>query len=674
MDRRAFLGTIGAAAAGSILGRQFWDGLAHAATVVGPGPYGALGSTNGDGLRLPAGFVSRVVATTGAAVGPATRPWHGAPDGGACFARSGGGWVYVSNSEIDGGRGGAGVIVFDAAGGIVDSYSILSGTSRNCAGGPTPWGTWLSCEEHASGRVWECDPSQPGQGVVRPALGTFSHEAAVVDPATSVVYLTEDDPDGRLYRFVPTVPGDLSAGRLEAASVSGTTVTWRTASTTAPNRASNTTRFAGGEGAWIADGSLFFTTKGDNRVRELVLASQTMTVLYDASAQAGSPLTGVDNITGHAPSGDLFVCEDGGNLEICVLARAGADRVVAPFLRVIGHTGSELTGAAFSPDGSRLYFSSQRGVDGAGRGVTFEVSGAFRTAPDPEPENPAPVARFTVVQTGNHVALDGTSSTAAGSISTWSWDFGDGTTGTGAQAAHDYLPGNYALVLTVTDDRGATASSGRQVTVAAPSTVSFVGARSENASTRTPGVRVPTAVRAGDLLVLIVTANSPATLGTPSGWTLRGSVADPQPDTRSWLFTRTAPGSLAGSRVSATLSATAKVCTTVVAYRGASPSVVVAATEESASTARHRSPALSAVPAGAWVLGYWADETSGNTGWSAPTGHRTRSSSAGTGSGRITALAADTGPVGAGSWPGATATSTVASRKSVAWSVGIVPA
>jgi secreted PhoX family phosphatase len=90
-----------------------------------------------------------------------------------------------------------------------------------------------------------------------------------------------------------------------------------------------------------------------------------------------APLTGVDNITGTA-AGDLYVAEDGGNMEINVITSAG---VVAPVVRIQGQSSSEITGPAFSPDGSRLYFSSQRGTSGAStgaNGVTYEIHGPFR--------------------------------------------------------------------------------------------------------------------------------------------------------------------------------------------------------------------------------------------------------------------------------------------------------
>ncbi|MFD8590317.1 alkaline phosphatase PhoX [Streptomyces sp. NPDC059637] len=83
----------------------------------------------------------------------------------------------------------------------------------------------------------------------------------------------------------------------------------------------------------------------------------------------------MDNVTGSA-SGDLFVAEDGGSMDICVIT---PDGVVAPFLRIEGQSGSEITGPAFSPDGRRLYFSSQRGTSGSSSGgITYEVTGPFR--------------------------------------------------------------------------------------------------------------------------------------------------------------------------------------------------------------------------------------------------------------------------------------------------------
>ncbi len=130
MDRRSFLGrTLGlgfAVAGGSIL----------TACEVLTADYGALGSPDANGLRLPAGFTSRLIATTGTTVPGTSYTWHIAPDGGACFPAPDGGWVYVSNCEWA--PGGAGMVRFAADGTIVDGRSILTGTLANCAGGPTP--------------------------------------------------------------------------------------------------------------------------------------------------------------------------------------------------------------------------------------------------------------------------------------------------------------------------------------------------------------------------------------------------------------------------------------------------------------------------------------------------------------------------------------------------------
>src|SRR5690606_35438722 len=111
-------------------------------------------------------------------------------------------------------------------------------------------------------------PLEPGQGTARPALGLFQHEAVAVDPDGKRLYLTEDRPDGRLYRFTPDAYPDLGAGTLEAASVEGDTVTWvvvpdPSAATErlAVQVAADTTAFPGGEGIWFHDGVVYFTSK-----------------------------------------------------------------------------------------------------------------------------------------------------------------------------------------------------------------------------------------------------------------------------------------------------------------------------------------------------------------------------------------------------------------------------
>ncbi|MFI2616979.1 alkaline phosphatase PhoX [Streptomyces sp. NPDC018584] len=386
MDRRNFLRGAVFGTSAAVFGGTLMHGAAYAAPAQnGTGPYGGLLAADANGIMLPSGFTSRVIARSGRTVSGTSYTWHGAPDGGACFA-DGTGWIYVSNSELATG-GGASAVKFNASGSVTGAYRVLSNTRNNCAGGATPWNTWLSCEEVSRGYVYETDPWGAKAAVRRNAMGQFKHEAAAADPVRKVIYMTEDESDGCFYRFIPATWGDLSSGTLQVlVAGTGTTGSFTWANVPDPDGSPTYTRdqvsgakiFNGGEGCHYASDTVWFTTKGDNRVWRLNLRSSTYELAYDDSlvTNGSAPLTGVDNVTGSS-SGDLFVAEDGGNMEICVITPA---EVVAPFLRITGQSGSEITGPAFSPDGKRLYFSSQRGSSGSSSdGITYEVTGPFRT-------------------------------------------------------------------------------------------------------------------------------------------------------------------------------------------------------------------------------------------------------------------------------------------------------
>ena len=399
LNRRTFLAS-GALAAGALVTPGFVREALGAPARAGESPYGPLSVPNANGLMLPPGFSSREVARGLRPVAGTDYSWPVFPDGQAAFETAAGGWILVTNSEsLSVAGAGASAIRFRPDGTVESAYRVLGGTDVNCGGGPTPWGTWLSGEEHDAGLVWECDPAGVLRARPRPALGVFTHEAAAVDPEGRRVYLTEDEPDGGLYRFTPSAYPDLSQGLLEVAVVAADgSVSWRELPNPAPTPLDTPTRgqvpemarFNGGEGIWHAGGVLYFTTKGDGRVWALDARADRIEVLYERADSGGASLDAVDNITVSA-AGEVFVCEDSGNMEIGLIT---PERTVSPFLRFSGHAHSlsEVCGVVFDPSGTRLYCTSQGaytpGGFRRGPGAVYEISGPFRLPPGGMPVSP----------------------------------------------------------------------------------------------------------------------------------------------------------------------------------------------------------------------------------------------------------------------------------------------
>ncbi len=298
---------------------------------------------------------------------------------------------------------------------VESSHLSLSGTIRNCSGGPTPWGSWLTCEEtlETKGRltdqdhgwVFEVPASETGKAAPVPlkAMGRFNHEAAAVDPATGIVYLTEDEHDSLFYRFVPNVPGKLSEdGRLQILAIKGQTkadtrnwkgvtfpagqswqVEWLDIENVeAPEgdlrfrgHAKGAALFARGEGlAWAIEpsgGSVYFAcTNGGPAKRGQIWKHSpqdgTLTLHFESAGEA--ELDMCDNIVA-SPWGHIIVCEDGDNDQY-VRGVAPDGRVYA-IARGAHPARSEFCGACFSPDGKTLFVNMQT------PGITFAITGPW---------------------------------------------------------------------------------------------------------------------------------------------------------------------------------------------------------------------------------------------------------------------------------------------------------
>jgi secreted PhoX family phosphatase len=361
---------------------------------------GPLKESDLRGIFVPESLSCRIIARSGEKV-TNNYTWHGSPDGASVFPSSDGGWIYVSNSELGNSQGGAGAIKFNKNGEIQDAYSILKNSSRNCSGGATPWETWLSCEEHDKGIVWETSPFKDNiqYPKARKMLGAFRHEGAAIDPYNNYIYMTHDDMEGLFYRFVPGgkayTEKFYNNGELQAAKVNKNgSISWlKVPDPSAKNESiidqmPEATSFERGEGIAYFEGKIFFTTTNDHRVWLYNPAKNNLSIFYDGKGyfdnssplkwlqswrkgNQGKELRSPDQITVNS-NGYPIVAEDGDNMELCFLDHKGFAK---PLVRIDGHWLSEITGPAFSPDGSRLYFSSQRGKSGSRStgGITFEL-------------------------------------------------------------------------------------------------------------------------------------------------------------------------------------------------------------------------------------------------------------------------------------------------------------
>jgi PKD repeat protein len=320
------------------------------------------------------------------------------------------------------------------------------------------------------------------------------------------------------------------------------------------------------------------------------------------------------------------------------------------------------------------------GVSGAvlagGGGAEYSVVVVSSGPPPPRD----PVAAFTATCEVTSCSFDASASDDPdGTVVGYAWDFGDGGTATepAPTTQHEYqVEGTYTVTLTVTDDSGATDAASQQVVaeVEPPPPVGPVwrATASVDASTSRPTITVPASVQAGDRLVLVVSTNRAATLTTPAGWTLLGTVSDGT-DVRSWLLTRPATAGLAGTTLQLTLDAWSKTSLALVAYSGSAAPSAFTSRAEPVTTTTHTAPAAAVALDASTVLRYYVDKGGTAHGWTLSPTLVQRATTSGSDSGFLTAVLGEGAGVAAGTAPALNATSGISSARAIMWTVVLPP-